>query len=384
MKNILHFSLLFLGPWLYSQNTFPTAAGSNVGIGTISPSTRLQITSASSGTSGLRLTNLTSASATVLGNSRALSVDGSGNVVLTPVLNTAVNVYNSDGTLSADRTVSLNSKNLIFNPLNSNSQIFINGTNGNFGVGTLAPSEKMDVVGALKANQLISTSTQVNGSSFLNALDRNDKCVVLSAGSIIGSGAGYNKTRMLNLYDFPQSNLDTKATIWFGIEDRADYGRYRFIAETGGNTQMIMLNKTQSETFKIFEDGNDNVTMTLPKSNSFFGIGTSNFIDGSDVYRLAVKGAIRADRVKVYTTWADFVFDKTYKLPGLKEVEKYIEENGHLKDIPSANEVENNGIELGEMNKKLLQKIEELTLYVIKINKELEEVKTKLNDTNKL
>jgi hypothetical protein len=67
-----------------------------------------------------------------------------------------------------------------------------------------------------------------------------------------------------------------------------------------------------------------------------------------------------------------------YKLPTLKEVEMYIKENGHLKDIPSAKDVEKNGIELGEMNKLLLQKIEELTLYTIGLRKELDAIKIKL------
>ena len=62
---------------------------------------------------------------------------------------------------------------------------------------------------------------------------------------------------------------------------------------------------------------------------------------------------------------------------GLEEVEKHINEKGHLKDIPSAEEVEKNGIELGEMNKLLLQKIEELTLYMIELNKEIDNLKKK-------
>ena len=74
----------------YTQNTFPTAVNTNVGIGTISPSTRLQITSSTAGTSGVRLTNMTSATSTTTGNSKALSVDSSGNIILTPVLNTAI------------------------------------------------------------------------------------------------------------------------------------------------------------------------------------------------------------------------------------------------------------------------------------------------------
>ncbi|WP_303316204.1 hypothetical protein Q4Q34_12525 [Flavivirga abyssicola] len=107
------------------------------------------------------------------------------------------------------------------------------------------------------------------------------------------------------------------------------------------------------------------------------GIGTNSFVDGGDTYRLSVKGKVRAEEVKVYNTWADFVFQTGYKLPTLKEVEEYIKENGHLKDIPSAEEVKANGIELGEMNKLLLQKIEELTLYVIDLKKEIEILKVK-------
>ena len=75
--------------------------------------------------------------------------------------------------------------------------------------------------------------------------------------------------------------------------------------------------------------------------------------------------------------WSDFVFFKDYKLPTLKEVENHIKSKGHLQNIPSAKEVEENGILLGNMNAKLLEKIEELTLYTIKQQKELEAQKDK-------
>ena len=100
-KRILFFGLFLSSIMGYSQNTFPTAVNTNVGIGTTSPSTRLQITSATAGASGVRLTNMTSATATTTGNSKALSVDASGNIILTPVVNTAptvTNIYTSDGT----------------------------------------------------------------------------------------------------------------------------------------------------------------------------------------------------------------------------------------------------------------------------------------------
>lgn len=113
-------------------------------------------------------------------------------------------------------------------------------------------------------------------------------------------------------------------------------------------------------------------------SNGNIGIGTANPLG----WRLAVNGNIRAKEVKVETSWADFVFEKGYNLPSLEEVEAHIKEKGHLKDIPSAAEVSENGIQLGEMNSKLLQKIEELTLYMIDLNKDLQDLK-KENETLK-
>ncbi|WP_299257428.1 hypothetical protein [uncultured Aquimarina sp.] len=97
------------------------------------------------------------------------------------------------------------------------------------------------------------------------------------------------------------------------------------------------------------------------------GIGTTN----PESWRLAVNGKIRAKEIKVETGWSDFVFFDDYQLPTLQEVENHIKENGHLKDIPSAKEVEENGIFLGQMDSKLLQKIEELTLYTIAQEKKM-------------
>lgn len=125
--------------------------------------------------------------------------------------------------------------------------------------------------------------------------------------------------------------------------------------------------------------------------NQSIGIGTSN--PGS--YKLAVNGNIRAKEIKVETGWADYVFKKDYDLPTLEEVEKHIQEKGHLINIPSAKEVEENGIHLGEMNKLLLEKIEELTLYTLQqqqqqidtyqkgitlLNKKMEAIEQQINN----
>ena len=94
-------------------------------------------------------------------------------------------------------------------------------------------------------------------------------------------------------------------------------------------------------------------------------------------YKLAVDGHIRTREIRVdQDTWPDYVFEEGYDLPTLEEIQKHIQEKGHLPNIPSAKEVESNGLELGEMNRLLLEKIEELTLYVLELKHEIKTLKT--------
>lgn len=104
-------------------------------------------------------------------------------------------------------------------------------------------------------------------------------------------------------------------------------------------------------------------------NNGNVGIGTA-----TPNAKLAVNGTIRAQEIKVETAnWPDYVFAKDYPLPSLKETEQHIKDKGHLPGIPSAEEVKANGVDLGEMNAKLLKKIEELTLILIQLNKKVEQ-----------
>lgn len=110
------------------------------------------------------------------------------------------------------------------------------------------------------------------------------------------------------------------------------------------------------------------------QTNGNVSIGTTEAATG---FKLSVGGKIMAEEVKVMlrADWPDYVFSSTYNLKALNDVEKFINKNKHLPNIPSAKEVKKNGIEVGEMNAKLLQKIEELTLYVIDLNKQNEKIK---------
>lgn len=111
--------------------------------------------------------------------------------------------------------------------------------------------------------------------------------------------------------------------------------------------------------------------------NGKVGIGASPFSD----FKLAVNGKIICEELKVetYDKWADYVFDEDYKLKSIFEVESFIKENKHLPNIPSAEEIEENGFTVGDMNAKLLEKIEELMLYTIEQQKEIEALKVEMN-----
>lgn len=112
----------------------------------------------------------------------------------------------------------------------------------------------------------------------------------------------------------------------------------------------------------------------LRVSSGSVGIGTLTTGD----YKLAVEGTIGARKVKVtQQPWADYVFDENYKRLSLSDLENYIRINRHLPGIPTEAEVKKDGVDVGEMNKKLLEKIEELTLYLIELKKEVELLKKK-------
>ena len=132
------------------------------------------------------------------------------------------------------------------------------------------------------------------------------------------------------------------------LESRNTYANYPSLNFYTKNTQRMT----------ILHDGKVGINTTTPRT------------------QFEVNGVIRATEVRVLLSNApDYVFDDNYELRSLEEVEQFIKQNRHLPDIPSAAEMEEDGIGLSEMNKLLLQKIEELTLYMIELKKEIDELK---------
>jgi hypothetical protein len=136
---------------------------------------------------------------------------------------------------------------------------------------------------------------------------------------------------------------------------------------------VYIFNTAATNDYGIYQAGADD--------NNFFagnvGVGTT-LTNNPNGYKLGVNGKIGAKEVQVENTsatWADYVFEPDYDLPSLDEVERFIKTNKHLMDIPSAQAVAEHGHKLGEMDVLLLKKVEELTLYVIDLKKEIEQIK---------
>lgn len=120
----------------------------------------------------------------------------------------------------------------------------------------------------------------------------------------------------------------------------------------------------------------DNASLIMSMSrDGNIGFGTTP----DSMYRVQVAGDMRAEEIIVETGWADYVFEETYDLRSLAEVEAFILKNGHLPDIPSGTSVESNGLSVGDMSVRFMQKIEELTLYTIDQEKRLETQQEQIN-----
>lgn len=177
----------------------------------------------------------------------------------------------------------------------------------------------------------------------------------------IGYYAGYNAKGSNNVY----------------LGQTAGYGKT-------GDEQLYIENSITNNPLIWGDFAND-----LVKLNAKVGIGGvttfPNTAGGVDVttYKLFVNGGVLATEVRVATTWADYVFEDDYALPALNEVECFIDENGHLPNVPSAKQVAEEGISVGEMAKIQQEKIEELTLYIIAQDKQIKAQQQKLETLEK-
>jgi hypothetical protein len=162
---------------------------------------------------------------------------------------------------------------------------------------------------------------------------------------------------------------------------------YMFSSGTTNTTRMVIAHSPGFPTWGLqYADNGDQFDflgagtsrMSINLSNGNVGIGVP-----SPAYRLEVCGTIRAKEVRVETGWCDYVFGKDYKLRSIDELEKFINDNKHLPGIAPASDVEKDGLKVGEMNKAMMEKIEELTLYVIQLSKENKQLQSEIDALKK-
>jgi len=177
-----------------------------------------------------------------------------------------------------------------------------------------------------------------------------------SYNSFLGSGAGYNITTggnnvMIGSYAGAGNVIGT-GNVFIGYNSAYN--------ETGSNK--LYIDNSSTSTPLVYGDFNSNQVgiNALPPTGYTFAVGGKAIAE-----EIVVK--LRAD-------WSDYVFENTYRLPTYGELERYIQAHHHLPDVPSAAEVKDNGVSLGEMNAILLKKIEELTLYILEQNKRISQL----------
>ena len=143
-------------------------------------------------------------------------------------------------------------------------------------------------------------------------------------------------------------------------------GDFKVRDQINSKDVLVIEQNTVQNALYVRQDGN-------------IGLGTDN-----PTSKLAVNGKIDCKEVEIFLTgWSDHVFDEDYELQSLDEIEAFVKENKHLPGVPSEKEVIEKGVNVGEMNAILLEKIEELTLHLIELKKENEEVKKQLEDLKK-
>lgn len=213
------------------------------------------------------------------------------------------------------------------------------------------------------------------GVAEINSNGNNDTYIgTSSAGEMVGIG---NNNSFLGYYSGFLSSGSNNTFLGTETGNTAIgngnvYIGYQAGSSLTNNDRLIIGNSTTSQLIS------GSFSLNQLKFNAKVGVGfgfgnypaTAGSINLAN-YNLFVKGGILTEEVRIslQSAWADYVFAKNYNLPKLNEVEAFIAKNGHLQNVPSAKEIKENGIELGEMAKIQQEKIEELTLYIIEQNK---------------
>jgi hypothetical protein len=256
--------------------------------------------------------------------------------------------------------------------------------------------------------------SDLGGLKFFSVLkedDRRAQRMIIGNNGNVGIGIANPLARLhIGLDILANGDITTVNKFVLAPDNNSSSARWE-ISRTGSGLNFGYFVKNQQNIFFIGNNGNigigkTNPTSTLDVNGLFQALGAtingalsansaaidgaltanSATIDGAiTATSVTIDGLVCAKEVRVSNAgapcWPDYVFNKDYTLTPLHELEQFITENQHLPNVPSVAEVEENGVELGEMNAILLQKMEELTIYIIQLENRLSEVESrKSND----
>ncbi len=365
-----------------------------VGINTNNPNSTLSIDSRQNGITGLEFKQVSSSSPAIASNGKVLTVDVSGRVVL------ARDSTGGGGSTTIGNTDWSRLSNGDIQNVNAGN-VAINGLKLN-GINALTPARpsNMKVLSVDDFGRVILTKDSVGTGTGTGPIGGGGTAV---GWQIVSSKISNTNSQEVNINNGLKVVGGTTANNGLWVNSMVPNASGLFFTQLNSSSPTEPSNRkvlsVDSRGFVILvpdlegggstitaSDWNLNSGILEPKNNARIAIGggITSFPAGVNLF---VKGGILAERVRVAVAnsdkWADYVFAPNYKLMPLRDVEKFIKVNKHLPNVPSAEEMTKNGLDLLETNAKMMEKIEELTLYLIEANKKIEALDKRVKQLEK-